>query len=62
MKNISDTYYLTGSLNAGLIYFINDNLFISGYYEFNHTHNAMAGFLRSSFGDVSITREQPAEL
>lgn len=39
MKNIRNTYFITGSLNAGLNYFINDVFYINAYYEYNHTHN-----------------------
>ena len=39
LKNYSDTYYVTGSLNVGLTRFLNDSFFICGYYEYNHTHN-----------------------
>ncbi len=55
IKNYSDTYYVTGSLNAGLTCFIGDHFFISGYYEYNHTHNPAIRFINwmseYSFGE-----------
>lgn len=39
LKNFRDSYYVHGSLNAGLNFFLGDMLFINAYYEFNHTHN-----------------------
>lgn len=39
LKNFMDSYYVHGSLNAGLNFFLGDMLFINAYYEFNHTHN-----------------------
>lgn len=41
MKDISSAWYLTGSLNAGINFFATKNLFVSAYYEFNHTYNPM---------------------
>lgn len=55
IKNYSDTYYVAGSLNAGLTCFIGDHFFISGYYEYNHTHNPAIRFINwmseYSFGE-----------
>lgn len=45
LKNYQDNFYITGSLNAGLTCFIGDQFFVSGYYEFNHTHNAACHFI-----------------
>lgn len=36
LKNISDSFYIQGSLNAGLRYMFDNGLSISAYYEFNH--------------------------
>ena len=38
-KVISDSMYITGSLNASMSFYITDNLFFQAFYEFNHTHN-----------------------
>lgn len=39
LKNFNGSYYVHGSLNAGLNIFLGDVLFINAYYEYNHTHN-----------------------
>lgn len=39
LKNFRNSYYVHGSLNAGLNFFLDDMFFINAYYEFNHTHN-----------------------
>lgn len=39
IKKYWDNYFLTGSVNAGLTAFLGDNLFITGFYEYNYTHN-----------------------
>ncbi len=49
---ISDKFYLTGSLNAGFNIFFGDHLMLSGYYEFNHTHNVFIS-LMNSIGDFA---------
>jgi len=61
LKNLNDTFYCTGSLNAGLTYFIGDHLFVNGYYEFNHTHNPIISLLNKAevFGYIN---DQPGEL
>lgn len=56
-KNYSDDFYIQGSLNAGLILFIGDHFFLSGYYEFNHTHNPMINALNWVFGEGSINSQ-----
>ena len=40
-KELSNTFYIQGSLNAGLNYFINDNFYINVAYEFTHPHNPL---------------------
>lgn len=63
LKNYSDTYYITGSLNAGLTCFIGDVFFVSGYYEYNHTHNAGIKLINwmsyNAFGESLIGGSQP---
>ena len=54
LKNFSDTYYVHGSLNAGLNFFITDELFLSAYYEYNHTHNPIMKMMGGP--------QQPSEL
>lgn len=54
LKNYNDTYYISGSLNAGMNIFIGDVFFINAYYEYNHTHNSITKFM--DFG------MQPTEL
>ena len=39
MKNYSKTFYLHGSVNAGVFFYLGDVMFLHAYYEFNHTHN-----------------------
>lgn len=48
-KNFSDKFYITGSINAGLTFFIGDNFFLNGYYEYNHNHNLMIGIINWTF-------------
>ena len=63
MKNISSAWYLTGSLNAGINFFATKNLFISAYYEFNHTYNPMIKTLNWSLGGLGVDiTEQPRAL
>lgn len=38
-KDYNDTFYAAGSLNVGFIGFLSESFFISGYYEYHHTHN-----------------------
>lgn len=54
LKNFRNSYYVHGSLNAGLNFFLDDMIFINAYYEFNHTHNPILKMV--SMGT------QPAEL
>jgi hypothetical protein len=61
LKNYSDTYYITGSLNAGLTCFLGNNLFINGYYEFNHTNNYMISFINWMF-ESQVFSNQPSVL
>ena len=63
MKDISSAWYLTGSLNAGINFFATKNLFISAYYEFNHTYNPMIKTLNWSLGGLGVDiTEQPRAL
>ncbi len=63
MKDISSAWYLTGSLNAGINYFATKNLFVSAYYEFNHTYNPMIKTLNWSLGGLGVDiTEQPRAL
>ena len=63
MKDISSAWYLTGSLNAGINYFATKKLFISAYYEFNHTYNPMIKTLNWSLGGLGVDiTEQPRAL
>lgn len=40
LRNIdNDTFYCTGGLNAGINFYLTDNVFINAHYEYNHTHN-----------------------
>lgn len=45
LKNYSDVFYITGSLNAGFSVYFSDNVFVNAYYEFNHTHNPFIDML-----------------
>lgn len=54
MEKLSDSFYITGSINAGLTFFLNNHLFVNGYYEFNHTHNTILGLFSAG--------SQPKEL
>ena len=47
LRNYADVFYLTGSLNAGLTFFFNDNFFANAYYEFNHTHNSAINIINT---------------
>ena len=63
MKDISSAWYLTGSLNAGINFFATKKLFISAYYEFNHTYNPMIKTLNWSLGGLGVDiTEQPRAL
>ena len=39
-RKFEDKFYLSGSLNAGVIGFLGDHFYFNGYYEYNHTHNS----------------------
>lgn len=39
MKNYSKTFYIHGSVNAGMFFYLGDIMFIHAFYEYNHTHN-----------------------
>lgn len=64
LRNYSDVFYVTGSLNAGLTYFFNDNFFVNGYYEFNHTHNTLIEIINKIGEGIypRINTVQPSEL
>ena len=58
LKNFRDTYYVSGSVNAGLNVFIGDVFFINAYYEYNHAHNPILK-LMNKLGPIDL---QPTEL
>ena len=58
LKNFRNTYYISGSLNAGLNIFLGDVVFINAYYEYNHTHNLILR-LMNKLGPINL---QPTEL
>lgn len=58
LKNFRDTYYISGSVNAGLNIFIGDVFFINAYYEYNHAHNPILK-LMNQMGPIDL---QPTEL
>lgn len=58
LKNFRDTYYISGSVNAGLVFFIGDVFFINAYYEYNHAHNPILK-LMNQMGPIDL---QPTEL
>lgn len=63
MKDISSAWYLTGSLNAGINFFATKKLFVTAYYEFNHTYNPMIKTLNWSLGGLGVDiTEQPRAL
>ena len=63
MKDISSAWYLTGSLTAGINYYVNKYLYISGYYEFNHTHNPFTRSLNWALGGLGVNiPDQPKAL
>ena len=59
LKNYDDTYYITGSINAGLTYFIGNHFFVNGYYEYNHTHNPIIGVFNWMFSGEYSSGNQP---
>ena len=58
LKNYHNTYYITGSLNAGLTCFLGDMFFVSGYYEYNHPHNTAIGIVNWMF-EETVFSSQP---
>ena len=63
MKDISSAWYLTGSLTAGINFYVNKYLYISGYYEFNHTHNPFTRSLNWALGGLGVNiPDQPKAL
>lgn len=63
MKDISSAWYLTGSLRAGFNCYISKRFFISGYYEFNHTHNPFTRSLNWALGGLGVDiPDQPKAL
>lgn len=64
LKNYDDKFYVTGSLNAGLTFFFNDNFFVNGYYEYNHTHNPGINIINKIGSGIypPIETVQPDEL
>lgn len=58
LKNFRNTYYVSGSVNAGLNVFIGDVFFINAYYEYNHAHNPILK-LMNQLGPIDL---QPTEL
>ena len=58
LKNFRNTFYISGSLNAGLNVFIGDVFFINAYYEYNHAHNPILK-LMNQLGPINL---QPTEL
>lgn len=58
LKNFRDTFYISGSLNAGLNIFLGDVFFINAYYEYNHAHNTILK-LMNQLGPIDL---QPTEL
>ena len=63
MKDISSAWYLTGSLRAGFNCYTSKRFFISGYYEFNHTHNPFTRSLNWALGGLGVDiPDQPKAL
>lgn len=58
LKNFKNTFYVSGSVNAGLNVFIGDVFFINAYYEYNHAHNPILK-LMNKLGPINL---QPTEL
>ena len=52
MKNFDSGTYIAGSLNAGVTGYIGDMLFLSAYYEFNHSHNLIVNWTGGFGGAV----------
>lgn len=62
MKNFDNCTYISGSINAGLICFLGDHFFLSGYYEYNHAHNPIVNFINWIFSGLFDISNQPKEL
>lgn len=58
LKNFRDTFYVSGSVNAGLLIYLGDVVFINAYYEYNHAHNPILK-LMNQLGPIDL---QPTEL
>lgn len=58
LKNFRDTFYVSGSVNAGLNIYLGDVVFINAYYEYNHAHNPILK-LMNKLGPIDL---QPTEL
>lgn len=52
LKNFSDSFYVAGSLNAGLTGYIGDHWYWNVYYEFNHNHNIMISAINWAVGGL----------
>lgn len=52
MKNFDSGTYIAGSVNAGVTGYIGDMLFLSAYYEFNHSHNLIVNWTGGFGGAV----------
>lgn len=53
LKNYRDAYYIHGSVNAGLIFYLGDVVFLNAYYEYNHTHNPILK-LMNQMGPIGL--------
>ena len=63
MNDISSAWYVTGDLRAGINYYVTKHLIISGYYEFNHTHNPFTRSLNWALGGLGVNiPDQPKAL
>lgn len=58
LKNYKNKFYISGSVNAGLIIYLGDVLFLNAYYEYNHAHNPILK-LMNQLGPIDL---QPTEL
>lgn len=58
-KDLYDNFFITGSLNVGLSFYLGETFFLNGYYEFNHTHNPFIRVL--NYMEYGMN-EQPGEL
>lgn len=53
LKNYKNKYYVSGSVNAGLIFYLGDVVFINAYYEYNHAHNPILK-LMNKLGPIDL--------